>query len=101
LGVELHQRPQAARGALLQFECLSKTRGTQASAPGAGGYARGVWVSSPVPGRGRGNKAVAFHNLQAFSNVQEESRSCARDQVVVARPPVLTPPMALSALSCE
>ena len=30
LGVELHQRPQAARGALLQFECLSKARGAQA-----------------------------------------------------------------------
>jgi hypothetical protein len=30
LGVELHQRPQAARGALLHFECLSKTRGAQA-----------------------------------------------------------------------
>jgi hypothetical protein len=29
-GVELHQRPQAARGALLQFEWLSKTRGAQA-----------------------------------------------------------------------
>jgi hypothetical protein len=28
-GVELHQRPHAARGALLQFECLSKTRGAQ------------------------------------------------------------------------
>jgi hypothetical protein len=27
LGVELHQRPQAARGALLHFEWLSKTRG--------------------------------------------------------------------------
>jgi hypothetical protein len=65
------------------------------------GHARGVWVSSPVPKRARGNKTVAFHNPQAFSNVQEESRSCARDQVVVARPPVLTPPMALSALSCE
>ena len=30
LGVELHQCPQAARGALLPFECLSKTRGAQA-----------------------------------------------------------------------
>jgi hypothetical protein len=58
-------------------------------------------VSSPVPGRARGHKAAAFHNPQAFSNVQEENRSCARDQVVVARPPVLTPPMTLSALSCE
>jgi hypothetical protein len=44
------------------------------------GYARGVWVRSTVPGRARGNKAVAFHNPQAFSNVQEESHSCARDQ---------------------
>jgi hypothetical protein len=37
-------------------------------------------------------KAVTFHNPQAFSNVQEENHSCARDQVVIARPPVLTPP---------
>ena len=51
--------------------------------------------------RARGNKAVAFHNPQALSNVEEENLSCARDQVVAARPPVLTPPMALSALSCE
>jgi hypothetical protein len=56
------------------------------------GYARGVWVSSTVPGRARADKTVAFHNPQAFSNVQEESHSCARDQVVLARPPVLTPP---------
>jgi hypothetical protein len=92
LGVELHQRPHAARGALLQFEHLSKTRGG----------AQAVRHCAGRPGReGRGNKAVAFHNPQAFSNVQEENRSCARDQVAVARPPVLTPPMTLSALSCE
>jgi hypothetical protein len=30
LEAELHQRPHAARGALLQFECLRKTRGAQA-----------------------------------------------------------------------
>jgi hypothetical protein len=42
--------------------------------------------------RARGNKAVGFHNPQAFSNVEEENISCARDQVVIARPPVLTPP---------
>jgi hypothetical protein len=65
------------------------------------GYARGVWVCSTVPGRARGNKAVAFHNPQAFSNVQEENRSCERDQVAVARPLVLIPPMALSAIYCE
>jgi hypothetical protein len=33
----------------------------------SGGYARGVSVRSAFPGGGRGNKAVAFHNLQAFS----------------------------------
>jgi hypothetical protein len=63
------------------------------SAPGAEGYARDVWVSPPVSGRARENKAVAFHNPQASQNVQEESHSCARGQVVIARPPVLTPPM--------
>jgi hypothetical protein len=30
LGAELLQRPQAALGALLPFECLRKTRGAQA-----------------------------------------------------------------------
>jgi hypothetical protein len=30
LGAELHHRPHAARGVLLQFECLRKTRGVQA-----------------------------------------------------------------------
>jgi hypothetical protein len=44
--------------------------------------------------RGRRKKSAAFHNPQALSNVQEEeeSLSCARDQVVIARPPVLAPP---------
>jgi hypothetical protein len=37
-------------------------------------------------------KAVALPATQALSDVQEESLSCARDQVVIARPPVLTPP---------
>jgi hypothetical protein len=45
-----------------------------------------------IPGRGVRSKAVAFHNPQALSNVQEGNLSCARDQVVIARPPVLTPP---------
>jgi hypothetical protein len=31
------------------------------------GYARGCLVSSPVPGRARGHKAVACHNPQALS----------------------------------
>jgi hypothetical protein len=32
-GWQLHQRPHAARGALLPFECLSKTRGVRAGRP--------------------------------------------------------------------
>jgi hypothetical protein len=32
--VELHQRPQAARGALLQFECLRKRAVSRPSGPG-------------------------------------------------------------------
>jgi hypothetical protein len=51
---------------------------------------------SAVPGGSRRRKAVAFHNPQALSNVQEEGLSstisCARRQVVIARPPVLTAP---------
>jgi hypothetical protein len=44
------------------------------------------------PGGAGGEKPLLCHNPQAFSNVQEENLSCARGQVVVARPPVLTPP---------
>jgi hypothetical protein len=83
----------AARGALLQFECLGprKTRGAQ---PGRPGLARKAWpgwlgyVRCSRPGGGRRRKAVAFHNPQALSNVQEEGLSCARDQGVITRPPV-------------
>ena len=44
----------------------------------------------PVPGRGRRRRAADFYNPQALSNVQEEDLSCARDQVVIARPPAGT-----------
>jgi hypothetical protein len=66
---ELHQRPQAARGALLQFECLRK-KTKNARCPGLPPLRRKAWpgwLSSVLPlsrGGGRGNKAVAFHNLQ-------------------------------------
>jgi hypothetical protein len=54
------------------------------------------------PGGPAGERPLLCHNPQALSNVQEENLSCARDQVVIARPPVLTDtPMTLSALSCE
>jgi hypothetical protein len=67
-----------------------------ARCPGPPGRPRKAWPGwlsllhcSREGGR---SKAVAFHNPQALSNVQEENLSCARDQVVIARPPVLTPP---------
>ena len=102
LGVELHQRPQAARGALLQFECLSKTRGAQAFRAWRGRLcAECIGLAPLFPGGAGGTKPLLFTTRRPSQNVQEENRSCARDQVVVARPPVLTPPMALSALSCE
>jgi hypothetical protein len=54
---------------------------------------RGVAGLRPLfPGGGGGRKAVGFHNPPALSNVEEEGLSCARDQVVITRPPVLTPP---------
>jgi hypothetical protein len=54
---------------------------------------RGMAELRPLfPGGAGGEKPLLCHNPQALSNVQEENRSCARDQVVVARPPALTPP---------
>jgi hypothetical protein len=62
-------------GRFFDSSALVKRAVPRPSGPGPEGYARGVWVSSPGPGRARGNKAVAFHNPQAFSDVQEENRS--------------------------
>jgi hypothetical protein len=98
--VELHQRPQAARGALLQSECLRKTHGVQAfgSCSRAEDLAGMAELRPLLPGRGGagGEKPLLLlHNPQALpcqSNVQAENLSCARGQVVIARPPVLTPP---------
>jgi hypothetical protein len=55
-------------------------------------------------GEGGGRKAVAFHSPQALSSFtaqhkKQESLSCARGQVVIARIlPVLTPPWRYGAL---
>jgi hypothetical protein len=98
LGAELLQRPHAARGALLQFECLRKTRGVQAFGSCSRRPGRDGRATSSVSGRARafagGAKPLLFTtHRQAVSNVQEEENlSCARGQVVIARPPVLTPP---------
>jgi hypothetical protein len=90
LGAELHQRPHAARGALLQFDCRIETRGTK-TVRHCGGGRPGRGGSAACSREARGRKAVAFHNPQALAYVQEEGLSCARDQVVIARPLVLTP----------
>ena len=90
--MELHQRPHAARGALLQFEWLSKTRGPRPSAAGAEGLAEMDELRPLLPGGPGGANPLLFTTRKPCQNVQEENRSCARDQVVVARPHVLTPP---------
>jgi hypothetical protein len=72
LGAELLQRLQAARGALLQFEWLRKTRGAQAFARCAPRPSRDGRATSPVPGGGgRRRKAVALPQPTSPVNVQE------------------------------
>jgi hypothetical protein len=75
LGTELLQRPQAARAALLPFECLRKR-----AAPGPPGAARqgqaGMAELRPCSrGGAGGEKPLLCHNPQASSNVQEETHS--------------------------
>jgi hypothetical protein len=55
---------------------------------------RGVFGLAPLfpGGRGEGEQSRCFSQPRGLLNVQEGTRSCARDQVVIARPPVLTPP---------
>jgi hypothetical protein len=68
-----------------------------ARCPGLPGLARKVWpgwlsyVHCP-PGGGRRSKAVAFPQPTSRVKCEEENLSYARDQVVIARPPALTPP---------
>jgi hypothetical protein len=85
------QRPHAARGALLQFECLRKTHGIQAGPEGLAGMAE---LRPLFPGR-PGEKSRCFLQPTSPARCARRAKSlvvCARDQVVVARPPVLTPP---------
>jgi hypothetical protein len=103
LGAELHQRPHVARGALLQIDWrILKRAVPRPSGPGPEGLAGVVPLRRLSPGgAGRRRKAVAFHNPQALSNVQEESPSCARDPGGNRKTTGADTPMALSALSCE
>jgi hypothetical protein len=100
LGAELHQRPHAARGALLPFEWLRKTRGARPwgwgtaypkAWPGWQGYAH-----CSREGQEDQSNGFATTHTHALLDVQaarrKRSHSCASDQVVIARPPVLTPP---------
>jgi hypothetical protein len=60
-----------------------------ARCPGLAGMAELRPLFPGVAGRA---KPLICHNSQALSNVQEEAHICARDQVVIARPPAPTPP---------
>jgi hypothetical protein len=78
LGVELHQRPQAARGVLLQFEWLGITRGTQAFRAWrlARKAMRGMAELRPLfPGGPGGTKPLLFTTRKPSQNVQEENHS--------------------------
>jgi hypothetical protein len=65
LGAELHQRPHAARGALLQFDCLTQKN---ALCPLAFVWAPAPKAQGEVPER-------LCRNSQALSNVQEVTGS--------------------------
>jgi hypothetical protein len=56
------------------------------SAPGAEGLAGVAELRALVPGGPGGTKPLLFTTRKPSQHVQEENRSCARDQVVVARP---------------
>jgi hypothetical protein len=91
--VELHQRPHAARGALLPFECLTKK---SARCPGLPRPARKAWPEwlsyVPCSREGQGEQSRCFSQPKSPVRCARRNLSCARDQVVIARPPVLTPP---------
>jgi hypothetical protein len=88
-------------GRFFDSSALVKRAVSRPSATVAEGLAGMAALAPLFPVRPGGTKPLLFTTGKPSQNVQEENRSCARDQVVVARPPVLTPPMALSALSCE
>jgi hypothetical protein len=86
--VGLRQRRHSRLGMLLQFECLGKMHGAQALRSSSGRPVRGGLATSTVPERAKRRNAVALLRLK-----KKPIDSCARDQVVIARPPpVLTPP---------
>jgi hypothetical protein len=89
LGAELHQRPQAARGALLQYfnsSGLGKRAAPGPSAPGAEDLTGMAELRPLIPGGGQEEKSRCFATThkQAVSHVQEENLSCARGQVITA-----------------
>jgi hypothetical protein len=85
LGAELHQRPHTARGALLQIDWRIEARGVQA--------VRARWPRyASISREGQGGESRCFSQPTGLVKCAEESLSCARGQVVIARPPVLTPP---------
>jgi hypothetical protein len=91
LGAELHQRPHAARGALVQSDWLRKRAVAWAlGAAPEGGYARGAWASASkpdelrpataFPGGGRRSKATA---LSQFT-IHKPGQMCNKEQKPMA-----------------
>jgi hypothetical protein len=86
-GAQLLQRTQAVRGALLPFE--SRWRPGLPELPLRSEGLAGMAELAPLfPGVGGGAKPLLF-----TTQPQEEGLSCARGQVVIARPPRADTPM--------
>ena len=82
LGVEICTSAHTRRvGRFFHSSALVKRAVSGPSGAAPEGHARGVWVMSPVPGRPGGTKPLLFTTRKPSQNVQEENRSCARDQV--------------------
>jgi hypothetical protein len=62
LGAELHQRPHAARGALLQFECLRKRAVSRPSGAAPEGLTGMAELRPLFPGGPGGAKPLLFTN---------------------------------------
>jgi hypothetical protein len=95
-GVELHQRRHSRLGVLLQFECLRRTRGAKAVRHCGGRRKAWMgWLSYVRCSReGQEEKRRCFAAAHRPCQVRKKKTivaHVARWQVVIARPPVLSP----------
>jgi hypothetical protein len=94
LRAELHQRPHAARGALLQFDWLRKN----SRCPGPGARCPKAWAGwlsyAACSREGLEEQSNGLATIHKPCQMRKEKPivTCASDQVVIAWPLVLTPP---------